>query len=167
MESEPTRGLGMEAIACSAEEGDTRHNSTRNSVLPAHSMENVRLSDALVTPSKDCASQKEDVAANMPTEDDSISSSETAVSDDDSTIAGDTAIDQHNMQLSVERRGSEASTMSLAGEGSGLTTRSRSTSSGTLSSTNSLQVDWEELEKSEEQAPRDEGSDEVRTARQR
>ena len=41
------------------------------------------------------------------------------------------------------------------------TFRSRSDSSGTLSSASSAQVDWEELEKSEEQAPRDGGSDEV------
>lgn len=39
--------------------------------------------------------------------------------------------------------------------------RSRSNSSGTLSSNESAQVDWDELDKSEEQAPRDEGSDEV------
>ena len=39
--------------------------------------------------------------------------------------------------------------------------RSRSNSSGSsLSSNGSAQVDWDELEKSEEQAPRDEGSDE-------
>ncbi|KAI4196822.1 MAG: hypothetical protein LQ350_006335 [Teloschistes chrysophthalmus] len=38
--------------------------------------------------------------------------------------------------------------------------RSRSDSSGTLSSNGSTHVDWEELDKSEESAPRDEGSDE-------
>ena len=42
------------------------------------------------------------------------------------------------------------------------TVRSRSDSSGTFSSAGSAQVDWDELERSEEQAPRDEGSDEVR-----
>ena len=41
------------------------------------------------------------------------------------------------------------------------TVRSRSDSSATQSSSGSAQVDWDELEKSEEQAPRDEGSDEV------
>ena len=45
------------------------------------------------------------------------------------------------------------------------TFRSRSDSSGTLSSTGSAQVDWDELERSEEQAPRDEGSDEVKSTR--
>ncbi len=41
--------------------------------------------------------------------------------------------------------------------------RPRSDSSGTFSSVASAQVDWDELDKSEEQAPRDEGSDEVST----
>ena len=41
------------------------------------------------------------------------------------------------------------------------TIRSRSNTSGSISSSGSAQVDWEELEKSEEQAPRDDGSDEV------
>ncbi len=41
------------------------------------------------------------------------------------------------------------------------TIRSRSDTSGSFSSNGSAQVDWDELEKSEEQAPRDEGSDEV------
>ena len=39
--------------------------------------------------------------------------------------------------------------------------RSRSNTSGSFSSNGSAQVDWDELERSEEQAPRDEGSDEV------
>ena len=43
------------------------------------------------------------------------------------------------------------------------TIRSRSNSSTTASSSNSTHVDWDELERSEEQAPRDEGSDEVRS----
>ena len=39
--------------------------------------------------------------------------------------------------------------------------RSRSNSSGTFSSTESVHLDWDELEKNESQALRDEGSDEV------
>lgn len=39
--------------------------------------------------------------------------------------------------------------------------RSRSDSSGALSSSSSTHVDWEELARAEEAAPRDEGSDEV------
>ena len=42
------------------------------------------------------------------------------------------------------------------------TIRSRSDTSGSYSSSGSGQVDWVELERNEEQAPRDEGSDEVK-----
>lgn len=41
--------------------------------------------------------------------------------------------------------------------------RSDSTSRGSFSSTSSAQFDWDELDKSEEQVPRDEESDEVRS----
>ena len=48
------------------------------------------------------------------------------------------------------------------GDESTITLRSRSSSSGTFSSSDgSAQVDWDELEKEEVEAPRDEGSDEV------
>ena len=48
------------------------------------------------------------------------------------------------------------------GDESTITLRSRSSSSGTISSSDgSAQVDWDELEKEEVEAPRDEGSDEV------
>ena len=43
------------------------------------------------------------------------------------------------------------------------TIRSRSDTSGSFSSNGSAQVDWDELERSEEKAPRNEGSDEVQT----
>lgn len=60
--------------------------------------------------------------------------------------------DEDAIIVGEEIRNSSASMASI---------RSRSDSSGsTLSSNGSVQVDWEELEKSEEQAPRDEGSDE-------
>ena len=62
-------------------------------------------------------------------------------------------------------RESIVSMLSAADEGSSDTTslslRSRSDSSGTFSSLDSANVDWLELEKKEEEAPRDEASDEV------
>lgn len=65
-----------------------------------------------------------------------------------------------------EHRASVASSSvpSCGDEGaSASTVRSRSNSSTTASSSNSTPVDWDELERSEEQEPRDEGSDEVRS----
>ena len=62
-------------------------------------------------------------------------------------------------------RESIVSMLSAVDEGSSDTTslslRSRSDSSGTFSSLDSANVDWLELEKKEEEAPRDEASDEV------
>ena len=62
-------------------------------------------------------------------------------------------------------RQSIVSMLSAVDEGSSDTTslslRSRSDSSGTFSSLDSANVDWLELEKKEEEAPRDEASDEV------
>ena len=68
--------------------------------------------------------------------------------------------------LVAMQRESAVSMLSAVEEGSSYaassTIRSRSDSSGTYSSVGSVHVDWDELDKSEEQAPRDEGSDEVR-----
>ena len=62
-------------------------------------------------------------------------------------------------------RESIVSMLSAVDEGASDTTslslRSRSDSSGTFSSLDSANVDWVELEKKEEEAPRDEASDEV------
>ena len=67
--------------------------------------------------------------------------------------------------LASMQRESALSMLSAVEEGSSdaasSTIRSRSDSSGTFSSIGSAHVDWDELDKSEEQVPRDEGSDEV------
>ena len=71
----------------------------------------------------------------------------------------------HRYSLTAAYRESMVSMLSAVEEGksdaSSSTIRSRSDSSGTYSSIGSVQFDWDELDKSEEQAPRDEGSDEV------
>lgn len=74
------------------------------------------------------------------------------------------SLDDDLKEASPENGDSRASRF-IAGEKSSRSTsnafRSRSNSSGTLSSMASAHVDWDELDKSEEQAPRDECSDEV------
>ena len=71
----------------------------------------------------------------------------------------------HRDSLTAAYRESKVSMLSAVEEGrsdaASSTIRSRSDSSGTYSSVGSVQFDWDELDKSEEQAPRDEGSDEV------
>ena len=91
-----------------------------------------------------------------------------AIQEDKTVGADENAISLGEIpqDMPTEHRHSTASTISVQ-DGERIastisTVRSRSDSSGTFSSTESAQVDWDELEKSEEQAPRDEGSDEVR-----
>ena len=71
----------------------------------------------------------------------------------------------HRDSLTAAYRESTVSMLSAVEEGradaASSIIRSRSDSSGTYSSVGSVQFDWDELDKSEEQAPRDEGSDEV------
>ena len=73
----------------------------------------------------------------------------------------------HQESVASSQRESAVTMLSAIEDGSSDTTtpmsiRSRSDSTGTFSSIGSAHVDWDELDKSEEQAPRDEGSDEVR-----
>ena len=83
----------------------------------------------------------------------------TEVNEDATRDTDGPAASEDNMQL----RQSARSMGSFDEEDhSTITLRSRSDSSGTFSSSDgSAQVDWDELEKEEGQAPRDEGSDEV------
>lgn len=78
---------------------------------------------------------------------------------------GDMVLEQELNQMPEADRQSTASSLSNTeskrAENKSTAFRSRSNSAGTLSSLGSTHVDWDELDKSEEQAPRDEGSDEV------
>ncbi|SLM33634.1 gtpase activating protein [Lasallia pustulata] len=72
-------------------------------------------------------------------------------------VAEDVSFQGHEHRASV----ASGSMPSMGDEGESVSTvRSRSNSSTTASSSNSTHVDWDELERSEEQEPRDEGSDE-------
>lgn len=73
----------------------------------------------------------------------------------------DVPFQTHELRASI----ASSSVARFEGEGESVSTvRSRSNSSTTASSSNSTRVDWDELERSEEQEPRDEGSDEVRSS---
>ena len=75
-------------------------------------------------------------------------------------VAEDVPVQGHEHGASM----ASGSMPSMGDEGESVSTvRSRSNSSTTASSSNSTHVDWDELERSEEQEPRDEGSDEVRS----
>lgn len=145
----------------SVEESDTRSMSI---LLPTDSMVTVRLSDPLVVPSSAISPDNQisvaALAQFLPGQDPALCEHTFDASHNNHTSYGQglsqddksTDPDEHAVVLEEEYQESTVSMTSI---------RSRSDSSGsTLSSNGSAQVDWDELEKSEEQAPRDEGSDE-------
>lgn len=140
-----------------------RTNSFDCESLSTDSMVTVRLSDATISPAMIDASTHNEVVADFPNYEDG-----NALEDGDSTIDRDRNGVSFSKDLDYIERAHRASTASMPSiledetlDSTSSTFRSRSDSSGTLSSAGSAHVDWEELEKSEEQAPRDEGSDEV------
>ncbi|KAL8758516.1 MAG: hypothetical protein Q9199_001428 [Rusavskia elegans] len=114
----------------------------------------IRLSDSTLTPPEDCAIEDSPVEVSPTTE---MAATTDAVNTVDSILEEEVKLFQRS------HRTSTVSMPSIAEEGSmpqASSLRSRSDSSGTLSSSaGSTHVDWEELDKSEESAPRDEGSD--------
>ena len=131
--------------------------------ISTNSMVTVRLSDATISPSMIEAFAQEEAAAEEPFYNDESAAEELESAIDRNRNSVSFSEDLNFMEKSY--RASTASVPSILDEGNlGSTSgtfRSRSDSSGTFSSAGSAHVDWEELEKSEEQAPRDEGSDEV------
>ena len=155
------------ADIASYDERDTRPCSVENGPLPTDSMVTVRLSDSSSLQPLDTSTPEN---AFLPKSSRNtfegfrsvILDGSAAVSRQDESAVDDTSEVVH---ISEGYRASTMSITSIQEEDSlvsaASTIRSRSDSSGTLSSNGSAQVDWDELEKSEEQAPRDEGSDEV------
>ena len=148
-------------------DGDTRPDSPQNRPLPTDSMITVRLSDSSHVTQLDTSTPRTSIPGSNRK---SIRFSQPPVVEDNSSFSeNDEAIMDEDVEarpVSDARRESITSLSSIrdcisqASEPS--SGRSRSDSSGTLSSNGSAQVDWDELDKSEEQAPRDQGSDEVR-----
>lgn len=154
------------AEIASSGQSDTRHYSatTIDGPLPSDSMVTVRLSDLPAAAILNASPNDHTAGASLDHE---LAEAE----EQDPTLHEDTAPGIHENAIILEGdkeefpRESMASMTSIVEDEPSIslsgTVRSRSDSSGTLSSTGSAQVDWDELEKSEEQAPRDEGSDEV------
>lgn len=138
--------------------------STISGPLPTDSMVTVRLSDPPVAPASE---------ANPPASNDNtfpkIQELEGQPELDSMRVGNISDIDKNAAILEEgpqeNHRRSSISMASVVEEGESIRTsgtiRSRSDTSGSFSSNGSAKVDWDELERSEEQAPRDEGSDEV------
>ena len=163
------------AEVASGGQSDIRHHSasTVDGPLPTDSMVTVELSDSPVAAMLERSSY-DNIEAHNDTEEHSLgvdrSHAEAQEQEDSTLVDQRSSIDDENVIIFEDdpKELFRKSTASMAGivEDRGSlsaagTIRSRSDSSGTLSSTESAQVDWDELERSEEQAPRDEGSDEV------
>ncbi len=165
METQDIRDMETAEVA-SGGQSDTRHHSATSIEGPLHadSMDTVRLSDSPVA-------ALSDISPNNHTAEESLNHELAEVQEQDTTPHESAIPDVHENAIILEGdkeefpRESMASMTSIVEDEPSIftsgTLRSRSDSSGTLSSTGSVQVDWDELEKSEEQAPRDEGSDEV------
>ena len=163
------------AEAASGGQSDIRHHSTStvNGPQPTDSMVTVELSDSPVAPIFETSSH-DDIEVQNDTEDGSLGVDQShhdaqehkgsalidqrSSTDDENVLIFEEDPSEHCRESTVSMASSAENRRSLSSAG---TIRSRSDSSGTLSSTESAQVDWDELERSEEQAPRDEGSDEV------
>ena len=155
-----------EAEVASGAQGHSRQTSTStiSGPLPTDSMVTVRLSDPPVAPA---------MKANPPASNDNTSPKiqelERQPELDSMRVGSISDIDNNAAILEEElqdtQRRSSVSMASVVEEEQSIrtsgTVRSRSDTSGSFSSNGSAKVDWDELERSEEQAPRDEGSDEV------
>ena len=160
-----TEGISTEAAADSHETASVKESDIR--LLPTDSMVTVRLSDPLVVPSSAISPDNQiSVAA--------LAQFLPASTGHESVLHEDTLEASHNYHtslgtsLSQDENGTDSDEDAVAvvedyqeSSVSMRSVRSRSDSSGSsLSSNGSAQVDWDQLERSEEQAPRDEGSDE-------
>ncbi|KAL8734335.1 MAG: hypothetical protein Q9166_001533 [cf. Caloplaca sp. 2 TL-2023] len=118
-------------------------------------MVTIRLSDSTCIPPEVCAIE------DSPTEVSPVEDMATTTTD--TTDPRDSVLEEEVNLFQRSHRLSTISLPSIAEEGAmpqAPSLRSRSDSSGTQSSSaGSAHVDWEELDKSEESAPRDEGSD--------
>ena len=154
----------------SANESDTRNVSDSLNGRSTHSMANVRLSDTSNDPNSVTLNNVEAFIEPFPvgdppvTNEEPVESNQTfTVTEDEEAVSDEQPVLDEIMQL---RHSSRSVGSFEEGDESTITLRSRSDSSGTFSSSDgSAQVDWEELEKEEDQAPRDEGSDEVGVSR--
>lgn len=167
MDSKPSHGMDAEE-AVSPDKSPRLSEQNDPTSTSTNSMVTVRLSDTTFDPNVDSSTYEPSIeglnSIDLPRNKDNI-----VLSRDDEieidTKHGDTVLEDTMREMPRARPESTVSATSI-GEGKRLNStpaasRSRSNSSSTLSSIDSAQVDWDELDKSEEQAPRDEGSDEV------
>ena len=149
------------------------HEKSVQPSLHTNSMVTIRLSDSTIIPSEECAiedspidpSTFEDPERPMASQHDVNDTAQEPQGTNTHSVSESGILEAEVKFFQRSHRMSMTSMPSIAEEGDSAhgptSIRSRSQSSGTISSASSTHVDWEELDKSEEAAPRDEGSDEV------
>ena len=160
-----TEAISTEAAADSHETASARESDIR--LLPTDSLVTVKLSDPLVVPSSAISPDNQISVAALaqflpdPTghesilPEDTLEASHNYHSSRGGSLSQDENCNDPDEDAVAAVEDYQESSFSMR------SVRSRSDSSGSsLSSNGSAQVDWDQLEKSEEQAPRDEGSDE-------
>ena len=159
--------VGHKADIASHDRCDTRPQSIESAQSRPPSMTTVRLSDSSYVSaihvelpenaqSAEILGRPVQVSYTPPAEDLSIVAHGNEDTTDEVFEASYTTDENRHSSMSIADCQEGVSLTSASS-----TIRSRSDSSATQSSSGSAQVDWDELERSEEQAPRDEGSDEV------
>lgn len=165
MESQERQDLEAAELAPDGQ-SDSRHHSAETTVgsLPTDSMVTVRLSDSPVATILETLSITHIAEQFLGHELADAQEDDPSLDEDHISTVHDNAIILQEDKEEFPRE-SMASMTSIVDDEPSISTsgtlRSRSDSSGTVSSAGSAQVDWDELEKSEEQVPRDGGSDEV------
>ncbi len=160
-----TEDISKEAAAEDHDAALVKESDTR--LLPTDSMVTVRLSDPLVVPSSAISPENQISVATLAQflpdsggqglvlHESTMEASHNNHASPGGRLSQDEDSIDPNEDAIAPGEEYQESTLSMT------SVRSRSDSSGSaLSSNGSAQVDWDELEKSEEQAPRDEGSDE-------
>lgn len=168
MESRTDPRLSLETLTGGGENVSSLENSVPSS-LPTDSMVTIRLSDSTINLTI-VGMTPELAIENSAGNEISILNQEHDLLEDGARMTPLDRADfqKYSVELKEASRRSRESTVfpSIIEEEMNSTfvsqqSRSRSSSSCTLSSVASAHVDWDQLDKSEEQAPRNEGSDEV------
>jgi hypothetical protein len=150
------------------DEANCRYQQAKRRPLPTDSMVTVRLSETSVTPMADVlsiASSPEPLYCNPLLGFERTDYTAHGNNAESHTQNNEVAFNIKAIPPPNVERESRASSIGIAEEQQTEirrnTPRSQSRSRGSFSSMGSAHVDWDQLDKSEEQAPRDEGSDEV------
>ena len=164
----PTAPVQAEVEDSTTQAAKIPRQHTDSNPIPTDSMVTVRLSDPTppslegeVTLDCEYTSPYYEDEETVIVHDSEPSNEDTIVETDDVEQVSELAAKTKLHRISTASSSMPSIREEVESEHSSGTFHARSNSSGTASSADTTTVDWDELEKTEEQEPRDEGSDEV------